>query len=87
MELTVLEEKKGRIVFELHDTDHTFCNALKQVLWEDSDVRVSAYNISHPLVGVPKFILESKDVRAALKKAAKTLQKKNKEFLTAFKKL
>ncbi len=88
MEMTVLERKKHRIVFELRGTDHTFCNALKSELWNDDNVTVSAYAIDHPLVGVPKFIVESKaDVADALKEASKRLQKRNKDFLGAFAKL
>ena len=88
MELNVLESKKHRIVFELRGTDHTFCNALKQELWNDESVKVAAYNINHPLVGVPKFIVESTgDVKEALAGASQRLQKRNKEFLTAFQKL
>ena len=88
MELKVLEQKKHRLVFELRGADHTFCNALKQELWNDEQVTVSTYTISHPLVGVPTFVVESKgDVADALKDASKRLQKRNKEFLTAFGKL
>lgn len=88
MELNVLEKSKHRVVFELSGVDHTFCNALKQELWNDKEVTVSAYNVSHPLVGVPKFIVESKgDAVAALSEASKRLQKRNKDFLSAFKKL
>lgn len=87
MELTVLESKKHRIVFELRGTDHTFCNALKQELWNDETVKVAAYNINHPLVGVPKFIVESTgDAKEALLGASARLQKRNKEFLAAFQK-
>jgi DNA-directed RNA polymerase subunit L len=88
MELTILESKKHRMVFELKGTDHTFCNALKQELWNDESVKVAAYNINHPLVGVPKFIIESSgDVKEALIAASSRLQKRNKEFLAAFQKL
>jgi DNA-directed RNA polymerase subunit L len=88
MELTVLESKKHRIVFELRGVDHTFCNALKQELWADETVKVAAYNINHPLVGVPKFIVETtSDVKEALAAASQRLQKRNKEFLSAFQKL
>ena len=87
MELNVLEKKKGRVVFELLGSDHTFCNALKQELWNDDTVSVSAYNVSHPLTGVPKFVVEAKDSADLLKKAVKRLEKRNKEFLTAFSKL
>jgi DNA-directed RNA polymerase subunit L len=76
------------MVFELRGTDHTFCNALKQELWNDETVKVAAYNIAHPLVGVPKFIVESSgDVKEALLGASSRLQKRNKEFVAAFQKL
>ena len=88
MELQTLERKKHRGVFELRGVDHTFCNALKNELWNDDQVSVSAYNISHPLVGVPRFVVESKgDATEALKEASKRLQKRNKDFLAAFAKL
>jgi DNA-directed RNA polymerase subunit L len=88
MELNVLESKKHRIVFELRGADHTFCNALKQELWNDESIKVAAYNINHPLVGVPKFIVESTtDAKAALLEASARLQKRNKDFLAAFQKL
>jgi DNA-directed RNA polymerase subunit L len=88
MELNMLESKKHRIVFELRGADHTFCNALKQELWQDEAVKVAAYNISHPLVGIPKFIVESTgDAKEALGTASQRLQKRNKDFLVAFQKL
>jgi DNA-directed RNA polymerase subunit L len=86
MELTVLESKKNRIVFELRGVDHTFCNALKQELWNDETIKVAAYNISHPLVGVPKFIVEGSDAKESLSSASQRLQKRNKEFISAFQK-
>ena len=88
MELTIVESKKHRMVFELRGVDHTFCNALKQELWNDETIKVAAYNINHPLVGVPKFIIEcTGDTKEALIAASGRLQKRNKEFLTAFQKL
>ena len=88
MELNVLESSKHRMVFELSGVDHTFCNALKQELWNDETIKVAAYNINHPLVGVPKFIVESSgDVKEALAGASQRLKKRNKEFLSAFQKL
>ncbi|HIH24535.1 TPA: DNA-directed RNA polymerase subunit L [Candidatus Woesearchaeota archaeon] len=88
MEITILESKKHRIVFELRGADHTFCNALKQELWNDESVKIAAYNIDHPLVGVPKFVVESSaDAKEALLGASSRLQKRNKDFLAAFEKL
>ncbi len=80
MEINVLEEKPKRMVFELKGEGHTLCNALREELWNDKSITVSAYNISHPLVGVPKFIIETngdKEPKKALKDAVSRLKKKN----------
>ena len=88
MELNIIEDKKSRMVFELVGEDHTFCNALTSELWEVKGVKTAAYNIRHPLVGIPKIILETDsktDPKKALKTAIASIEKKNKEFLTKFK--
>jgi DNA-directed RNA polymerase subunit L len=89
MELRVVEKSKKRLIFELIGADHTFCNALKRALWNDKSVKVSAYNIEHPLIGIPKFIIETddKEPEKALVDAVKKLQKKNEQFLELFKKI
>ena len=89
MEMNILEDLKTKIVFELVGEDDTFCNVLKEELWNDSDVDAAAYNVKHPLVSSPVFIVETKkgDPRKALKGAVDRLKKTNKEFLTAFKKV
>ncbi len=89
MKLKVYEHTKKRMVFELIGTDHTFCNVLKKELWKDSTVRAAAYTIAHPLIGIPKFIVETngqKDPKNVLKVTASKLKKHNKDFLTLFKK-
>jgi DNA-directed RNA polymerase subunit L len=88
MEIKVLEHVKKRIVFELIGADHTLCNSLKKELWNDDSVRAAAYSIAHPLIGIPKFIVETngqKDADAVLKAAVNRLKKQNKDFLAAFK--
>ena len=83
MEINILEDKKARLVFELKGEGHTLCNALREELWNDKAVTVSAYNISHPIVGVPKFIIETdgkEEPKKALKAAIKRLKKKNSEI-------
>ncbi|RME31173.1 hypothetical protein D6789_03505 [Candidatus Woesearchaeota archaeon] len=88
MELNVIEKKKGRLVFELPGEDHTFCNALKTELWNDKDVKAATYSVKHPLLPVPKFIIEAKtDALKALKGAIERLQKQYRTMGTAFKKL
>ena len=89
MEIKVFDHTKKRIVFELIGAEHTFCNALKKELWNDDSVRAAAYAIAHPLIGIPKFIVETngqKDADAVLKAAAGKLQKLNEDFLSLFKK-
>lgn len=89
MEIKVLEQTKKKLVFELIGADHTFCNSLKKELWNDKSVKVSTYSIEHPLIGIPKFILETddKDPSKSLVDAAKRLEKRNDQVLENIKKL
>jgi DNA-directed RNA polymerase subunit L len=83
MEINVLEDKPKKMIFELKGDGHTLCNALREELWNDKAITVSAYNISHPLVGVPKFIIETngdKEPKKALKDALSRIKKKNAEL-------
>ncbi|MBR9691521.1 DNA-directed RNA polymerase subunit L [Candidatus Woesearchaeota archaeon] len=87
MKLKVLEEKKNKMVFELKGESHTFCNALKQELWNDKHVKIAGYNIAHPLIGVPKFIVETdgnESSKKALIDAAKRIKNVSDKFKTAF---
>ncbi len=89
MEINIIEDKKKRLVFELKGEGHTLCNALREELWNDKSVTISAYNISHPLVGIPTFIIEtsSKSPKKALKNAITRLKKKNSTLLKKVKSL
>lgn len=82
MEFKVLEESKTKLVFELTGETHTFCNALKSELQAVKGVNIATYRIKHPLIGIPKFLIETKGVepRSALKEALKNLKKKANEF-------
>ena len=89
MKLKILEEKKKRMVLEIKGETHTFCNALKKELWNDSHVKAAGYNIPHPYVGVPKLIVEtdgSESPKKALIEAAKRLQKNADKFKSVFSK-
>lgn len=90
MEIKVIENKKKKFVFELIGEDHTLCNLLREELWNDKSVTISAYNIEHPLVGIPKFIIETdgkKDPKKALLAAVTRIKKKNKDFAAQIKKV
>jgi len=82
MEFIVIEETKDKLVFELKGETHTFCNALKHELEALKEVTLVSYKIDHPLVGVPKFLVETKGLepRKALKTALVALKKKAKDF-------
>lgn len=88
MELNILEDKKKRLVFELKGEGHTLCNSLREELWNDKTITVSAYNINHPLVGIPKFIIETKGKapKKALKDAISRLKKDNSDLRKQVKK-
>ena len=87
MEFIILEETKNRLVFQLKDETHTFCNILKEELTQVKGVTTAAYRIDHPLIGIPQFIVETKDLepRKAIKEALKSLKKKTEEFQTEVK--
>ncbi|MEK6917130.1 MAG: DNA-directed RNA polymerase subunit L [Nanoarchaeota archaeon] len=89
MEINILEDKKKRLVFELKGEGHTLCNALRQELWNDKEVTVSAYNISHPIIGVPKFMIETegKEPKKALRDAISRLKKTNTDLLKEVRKI
>jgi DNA-directed RNA polymerase subunit L len=89
MELNILEDSPHKLVFEMKGIDHTLANIIQKELWNDSDVKVSGYNISHPLVGVPKFIIETskKKARDVLADTVKRLKKQNADFAKEFAKI
>jgi DNA-directed RNA polymerase subunit L len=89
MELTTLAKTKSKLTFEIKGEDHTFCNLLRNELWNEKNVISSGYTIKHPLVGVPKFIAEtsSGDVKTALESTAKSMKKMADDFQKAFGKL
>lgn len=89
MELKIIENEKTRLVFEIPGADHTLCNALKKELLEIPGVEIATYAIEHPLIGIPKMIVETKGAvtpKKALEKAIDGLKEKNKEFITLFNK-
>ena len=77
MEINIVEEKKNKIIFEIKGEGHTLANALRKELWEDDKVKIAAYDIEHPEVGEPRFILETtgEDPRKALNSAVNKMQK------------
>ena len=77
MEINILEEKKDKIIFEIKGEGHTLSNALRKELWNDEHVKSAAYAIEHPLIEIPRFIVDTDgaDPRKTLLAAAKRVQK------------
>ncbi|MEK6834996.1 MAG: DNA-directed RNA polymerase subunit L [Nanoarchaeota archaeon] len=86
MEIKILKDEKNRIEFEIIGEDHTFCNAVRDELWNQEDVEISAYNIKHPLISNPVMLVEvSKgDPKKALQNTVSSLKKKVKEIKDNF---
>jgi DNA-directed RNA polymerase subunit L len=77
MEINILEEKKDKIVFEIKGEGHTLSNAIRKELWNDEHVKGAAYAIEHPLIEIPRFVVETDgaDPKKTLIAAAKRVQK------------
>jgi len=76
MEINIIEGKKDKISFEIKGEGNTFCNLLKDELWNDKHVTVAAYHIKHPLIGIPFMIVETdgnKTPRQTLASAAERI--------------
>ena len=86
MEIKFLKEEKNRVEFEIIGEDHTLCNAIRDELWKQDGVEISAYNIKHPLISNPVMLVETSkgDPRKALQNAVSDLKKKIKELKSNF---
>jgi DNA-directed RNA polymerase subunit L len=89
MELRVIEKEKNLLRLEIIGEDHTFCNALRKELWNDSDVTFAGYKIEHSLIDNPILVLQTKtkSPKAVLEKAVKRLKANNKKLRELFNKL
>ncbi|MFH1064310.1 MAG: DNA-directed RNA polymerase subunit L [Candidatus Woesearchaeota archaeon] len=89
MEINILEESKNKLVVEIKGEGHALCNALKTELWNNKKVKITGYNIAHPLIGVPKLIIETEsgDPKEILLDAVKNVRKDSEAFLKAFNKV
>lgn len=82
MKIEKIKDLKNKLIFNLEGQGHTFCNLLKDELNETKGVVSAGYNISHPLIGIPKMIIDTDDSitpKDALDKALKNLKKKSSE--------
>ena len=89
MEIKVIEEKKNKMIFELHGEDATFCNILKDELWNDKNITAASFKVNHPLLKIPLVTVEtnsSSSPKKALLDAVKRLKKLNSDFEKEIKK-
>jgi len=87
MQISILDDKKNKLMIEIKDVDHTLCNAIKTELWNDKHVKIATYSISHPQVGIPQMIVETDGEeipRNALINAVERLHKTNAKFKKEF---
>ena len=91
MEIKIIEDDKNRLVFEIKGVSHGFCTMLKEKLLENSDVKIATYKVEHPLINIPKFLVETtgadpkKCVADAVKKLKSFVEKAQKDFKESLK--
>lgn len=62
MELKVINESRNELEFELIGEDHTFSNALREVLNKNKSVLSAAYRVEHLLLTPPRMMIRTKEV-------------------------
>ena len=88
MEVKVLKEDKNLIEIQISEETHTLPNLLRGELWNVNDVSVVSYNLKHPVVASPIFILRTKTgkPKKAISQAVSNLKSKTKELRALLKK-
>jgi len=88
MEIKVISEDKNKLIFEIQGEDHTLANALRKELWNDKKIKAAGYQVEHPLIGIPKMVVEtnSGSPRTAIKEAIERLKKINSKLKSDIKK-
>ncbi len=83
MEISILEESKGKLEIEITGEDHTLCNALRDEL--SGNFENAAYNIEHPLISNPTMLVEGEgDLRKKFVSSTDSLRKLFKEIKDNF---
>jgi DNA-directed RNA polymerase subunit L len=81
MDIKILEDTKNRLVFDALGESHTLLGSLKKELYSDEHVKAAGYHIEHPLLNIPRFIIETdgadprKTISAAIKRLQKNIEK------------
>ncbi|MDK2849568.1 MAG: DNA-directed polymerase subunit [Candidatus Woesearchaeota archaeon] len=83
MNINIISESKDEIIFTLEGADHTVLNLLKDELYAVDGVLAASYNVTHPLVKIPKVIVKTNgkvNPRDAIKSAIQSAKKKLSDF-------
>ncbi len=81
MEVRIIEESKNKIVLDLEGETPTIAGLINDELWNNEHVKSTGYNVAHPLINVPRIVLETdgteprKVLQATIKKVQKNLEK------------
>lgn len=89
MEIQLLKEDKDLIELKIIGEGHTLCNVLRNQLWDSEDTSIVSYNLKHPLVSSPVFVLKVKKgkPRKVLLDGVQALKEETKELRTLLSKL
>ena len=88
MEIKKIKEENNFLQIEVIGETSTFLNLLKEVLYEDKNVKSAAFADIHPLVKKPQILLRTEKGKpeTALKEAAERVKKMAEDFEDKFKK-
>jgi|GEM_PF-658889 len=67
MKIIIKEETKNKLLFSAEGAGHAIAGVIKDELWEDAATTGAGYSVSHPLVGVPEFVIETNGKKAGKK--------------------
>jgi len=85
MEIEILKSEKDYLEVSIKGEDIGFINAIKELLFDDSDVEFAAYRLDHPIVASPVLMVRMKKGSpiSAVRTAVKKLKKQASDFKDA----
>jgi DNA-directed RNA polymerase subunit L len=87
MKINIIENTKKKAIFEVEGIDHTIANLIRDNLNKVEGVKNAGYQVSHPLIGIPKFVIETSGQTVAMvafEEAINISQKDIKKFAGSF---
>ena len=75
-----VKKEDEHYVIEITGETHTICNVLRKRLMSQDEVRASAYDITHPLIGQPEFEVVSDNPKESLITACEQIKTEAAEF-------